>query len=154
MRLVDGEIQIIPYGNSMKSDCNMGASSTEWKAIMPDGTLVAPGTAGTLKYNTANGTVQIATAVATAASTNIDIKSLAAAAGVNVPQILIAAGLAKESSAAYAGDRLYVDATGERLPLRGSGFGYASNSGVAAVDLGNPRSGAGSYISFRSAFIE
>ena len=54
-RLVNGEIQIIPYGNSMKSDCSMGADSTEWKAIMPDGRLVEPGTAGTLKIDRTSG---------------------------------------------------------------------------------------------------
>ena len=46
LRLMDGEIQIIPYGNSMKLDCDMSAESTLWKAIKPDGTLVEPGTAG------------------------------------------------------------------------------------------------------------
>ncbi|RAZ53480.1 hypothetical protein DK853_46110, partial [Klebsiella oxytoca] len=38
-RLLDGEIQIIPYGNSMKSTCSMAAASTEWKAIKADGSL-------------------------------------------------------------------------------------------------------------------
>ena len=47
LRLVDGEIQIIPYGNCMKLDCDMSEESTLWKAIKTDGTLVEPGTAGT-----------------------------------------------------------------------------------------------------------
>ena len=42
MRLKDGEIQIIPYANSMLAETNMGAQSTEWKAIKSDGTLVDP----------------------------------------------------------------------------------------------------------------
>lgn len=37
MRLVDGEIQIIPYNNAaMGSKCDMSASSTLWKAIKAD----------------------------------------------------------------------------------------------------------------------
>ena len=42
MRLVDGEIQIIPYANSMILTTSMAAGSTEWKAIAADGSLVAP----------------------------------------------------------------------------------------------------------------
>jgi hypothetical protein len=37
------------------------------------------------------------------------------------------------------------------LPLRGSSFNNTSNSGVAAVNLNNPRSDANNNISFRSA---
>ena len=68
LRCVDGEIQIIPYGNAMKSDCNMGANSTEWKAIKPDGSLVAPGTVGTLKIDrtsASDATLRINTSVTT-----------------------------------------------------------------------------------------
>ena len=45
MRLVDGEIQIIPYNNAaLGSECDMSATSTLWKAIAADGSLVEPGT--------------------------------------------------------------------------------------------------------------
>ena len=63
-----GGIQIIPYGNAMKSDCSMGENSTEWKAIMPNGTLVEPGTAGTLKIDrtsASDATLRINTGVTT-----------------------------------------------------------------------------------------
>ena len=59
LRLMDGEIQIIPYGNSMKLDCDMSAESTLWKAIKQDGTLVEPGTAGTLKLDQASASAGI-----------------------------------------------------------------------------------------------
>lgn len=49
LRLMDGEIQIIPYGNSMKLDCDMSAESTLWKAIKPDGTLVRAGNSRHIK---------------------------------------------------------------------------------------------------------
>ena len=51
MRLVNGEIQIIPYANCMSATCDMSEGSTEWKAIKADGSLVTPGTDGTLKYD-------------------------------------------------------------------------------------------------------
>ena len=60
MRLVDGEIQIIPYNNAaMGSKCDMSASSTLWKAIKADGSLVEPGTAGTLKWDWVSGKIQL-----------------------------------------------------------------------------------------------
>ena len=45
LRLVNGEIQIIP-GNDAALDPNTG-----WQAILPSGALVSPGTSGTLKWD-------------------------------------------------------------------------------------------------------
>lgn len=160
MRLVDGEIQIIPYGNAMKLDCSMAAASTEWKAIMPDGTLVTPGTAGTLKIDrlsSADATLRINTSVTTqttdANDTNVAFNAIAAASGVTIPQILIAAGLFKDSAQTAPG-RFWARNNGERLPIRGSGFYSATNGGPVALSLDNPRSNAVNHISFRSAFVE
>lgn len=161
LRLLDGEIQIIPNGNSMKSDCSMSADSTEWKAIMPDGTLVAPGTAGTLKVDrtsATDGTLRINTSVTTrttdANDTSQIFKSVAAVSGVSIPKILIAAGLFPESSAKYRNERFYARNNGERLPIRGSGFNAASNGGPSNVGLGNPRSYVSGSVGFRSALVE
>ncbi|MEG2298798.1 MAG: hypothetical protein RSB75_04295, partial [Anaerovoracaceae bacterium] len=129
MRLVDGEIQIIPYGNAMKNDCNMGASSTEWKAIKADGSLVNPGTAGTLKFDVISGSIKINTSITSTSSPSIAFKDLQANSGITIPKVLIAAGLFPESSATYGGDRLYVNNEGERLPFRGSGYNNTSNAG-------------------------
>lgn len=156
MRIVNGEIQIIPYGNAMKSDCNMGANSTEWKAIKPDGSLVAPGTSGTLHYDVQSGKIVINTATNSTFNTNIPFGSLVAQSGVTIPQIAIAAGLIKDSADNYgtSGHQQYINTDGERLPFRGSGFSNASNGGGAALGLHNARSHVGSYVSFRSAFVE
>ena len=158
MRLMDGEIQIIPYGNAMKSTCSMAAGSTEWKAIMPDGSLVAPGTAGTLKINLASGAPQIATSITATSSgdqwPSLPFKDLAAASDVNIPQILIAAGMFKEGSATYGGDRFYARNDGERLPFRGSGFGDTSSGGASAVGLYLGRSHVYTNLGFRSAYVE
>lgn len=161
MRLMDGEIQIIPYGNSMKIDCDMSANSTLWKAIMPDGTLVEPGTAGTLKVDgtgATNFTPRINTSVnyqtTGEGSGNIDFKSLKAADGVNIPNLLIAMGLFPEESATYGGDRFYMRNHGERLPIRGSAFYITSDSGASALNLRGPRSDSNVSIGFRSAFYE
>ena len=157
MRVVNGEIQIIPYGNAMKSDCSMGADSTEWKAIMPDGTLVEPGTAGTLHYDYISGKLTINTSRSGAAgSYNIPFGTLAAQSGIAIPQIAIAAGLIKDSADTYgtSGHQQYVNTDGERLPRRGSGFSHASGGGAAALHLYSERTSSYSYVSFRSAFVE
>ena len=115
---------------------------------MPDGTLVEPGTAGTLKYN---GLKIGATAGTTAQ--NGAFKSMAAD-GVSIPKLLIAMGLFPEESATYGNDYFYVDPTGERLPFRGSAFDYTSHSGASALGLDYPRSFSHDGVGFRSAFYE
>lgn len=160
MRLADGEIQIIPYGNAMKSATSMTAGSTEWKAIMPDGTLVNPGTLGALKVDrtsTSDATLRINTSITTqttdANDTNVMYNAITAISGVTIPQILIASGLFKDSAQTAPG-RFFARNNGERLPLRGSSFPYASYGGVSALDLRYQRSNGSNVVSFRSAFVE
>lgn len=149
LRIVDGEIQIIPYGNSMKIDCDMSANSTLWKAIKPDGTLVEPGTSGTLKING----MKISTTKGTAATDGL-FKNITADTGVSIPKLLIALGLFPDSGVSYGNDHYWNNPEGERLPFRGSAFGDASNSGPSALDLGNVRSHSYGSIGFRSAYYE
>ena len=162
MRLVNGEIQIIPYGNAMKSDCSMGVSSTEWKAIKPDGTLVEPGTVGTLKIDgtsqTSSPRINTSVTVATTDEGNSYLrnqyfKSVEAVTGVTIPKILIAAGLFPEAGMTSPGG-YWARTNGERLPFRGSSFSDSSHGGVAALNLYLARSYVDSLVSFRSAFYE
>ncbi len=155
-RIVNGEIQIIPYGNCMKADCDMSADSTEWKAIKPDGTLVDPGTAGTLHYDYVSNKIVINTATNSAFNQNIAFSQLAAASGVNIPQILIANGFIKDGADIYpaTGHQQYINADGERLPLRGSRFYSASHGGVGCLDFLGARSDSSRDIGFRSAYDE
>ena len=162
LRLVDGEIQIIPYGNCMKLDCDMSATSTLWKAIMPDGTLVEPGTAGTLKIDrtsASDATLRINTSVTTQTTdsndTNVVFKDTKAVSGVSIPKLLIALGLFPDSGVTgYGNDRFWARNNGERLPFRGSAFGGASLSGPSALSLSSVRSYSHVFIGFRSAFCE
>lgn len=162
LRLVDGEIQIIPYGNCMKLDCDMSATSTLWKAIMPDGTLVEPGTAGTLKIDrtsASDATLRINTSVTTQTTdsndTNVVFKDTKAVSGVSIPKLLIALGLFPDSGVTgYGNDRFYARNNGERLPIRGSAFLNTSISGPSALSLNHVRSLSYDYIGFRSAFCE
>lgn len=162
LRLLDGEIQIIPYGNSMKIDCDMSAGSTLWKAIKPDGTLVEPGTAGTLKVDrtsVSDAALRINTSVTTRTTDSNDtsqvFKNVKAVDGVSIPKLLIALGLFPDSGATgYGNDRFWARNNGERLPFRGSSFLHLSHSGPSALRLPYVRSLSSADVGFRSAFYE
>ena len=162
LRLVNGEIQIIPYGNCMKLDCDMSAESTLWKAIKPDGTLVEPGTEGTLKIDrtgASDATLRINTSVTTQTTdsndTNVIFKNTAAASDVSIPKLLIALGLFPDSGVTgYGNDRFWARNNGERLPVRGSAFHSTSDSGPSALYLDDARSVSYGDVGFRSAFCE
>lgn len=167
IRLKEGEIQIIPYGNSMKSDCSMDATSTEWKAIMPDGTLVDPGTAGTLKIDrisSSDNTLRINTSVTSKTTNSSEARTLfkdtGAVAGVSIPKILIAAGLFPDSAQKATGN-FRARNNGEQLAKRGSSYKNSEyairecHAGMAAVEIASPRGDVGgSDASFRSAYYE
>lgn len=175
LRLVDGEIQIIPNNDAALSTTDMSASSTAWKAIMPDGTLVAPGTAGTLKYDslapmTNDGTTQdkgafiLRTALQNApdptwnwGNSNYDYNSIpfeqiTADTGVSVPDILKQLKLFPISSN-HGGDRWWIRNYGERLAYVGGDWINGSYAGVFAVSLAYPRTNADISLGFRPALI-
>lgn len=152
MRLVRGEIQIIPYANCMRATCDMGESSTEWKAIKADGTLVEPGTAGTLKLDYVSGKVVVGTST-TGKSGGATFESTQAASGVTIPQILKELALFPADTSGYEGDYFYINAAeAERFPIRGGGWSYGAGAGVFYTHLSSPRSYVRTYIGFRSAF--
>ena len=156
LRIKNGEIQIIPYNNCMKLDCNMDDDSTEWKAVKPDGSLVAPGTAGTLHYDFVSSHIVINTATNSTFNKNEAFSTIAAASGVTIPQLIKAHGLIKDSNDIYpaTGHQHYINTDGERVPIRGSNFGGASRGGVGALYLLYPRSNSDGGIGFRSAYDE
>lgn len=160
MRLVNGEIQIIPYANCMRATCDMSAASTEWKAIKADGSLVAPGTAGTLKLDFVSSKVTLSTSVTNhvgneneGTGSGATFESTVAASGVTAPQIIKELALFPADSSGYEGDYFYVNNTAaERFPLRGGGWGYGAAAGVFSTALGHSRADVNSGIGFRSAF--
>ena len=158
MRLVDGEIQIIPYSNSLLAETNMSPTSTEWKAIKADGSLVEPGTAGTLKWDWVSGKVQLtsgAVSYVTDQGNGASYSAMTLAAGLTAPELAKALLLyPDEPGGDYGGDYHWLNTTGERLPLCGGGWGDTSYAGVFYVGLTGPRSHSNSAVGFRSAFAE
>ena len=157
MRLMNGEIQIIPYANCMAADASMGASSTLWKAIAADGTLVEPGTAGTLKYNYVSGHIQLTSGDITPEDTwrGDTYQNMTLDSALTVPEIAKALLIyPDEPGGDYGGDGHYMNNSGERLPFCGGDWVDASNAGVFSVGLLNPRSNSYTGIGFRSAYCE
>ena len=157
MRLMNGEIQIIPYANCMAADASMGASSTLWKAIAADGTLVEPGTAGTLKYNYVSGHIQLTSGDITPEDTwrGDTYQNMTLDSALTVPEIAKALLIyPDEPGGDYGGDGHYMNNSGERLPICGGSWNSTSNAGVCYVDLDYPRSGSNAYFGFRSAYCE
>ena len=156
-RIVNGEIQIIPNCNCMLQDVSLGSSSTSWKAIAADGTLVEPGTSGTLKFTWANSAITLTSGNATVEDIGryTEFKSLALASGLTVPEIIKELALyPAETGGDYGGDGRWLDTSGERVALGGGDWYDGSTAGVFYVGLYAPRSGSNDNRGFRSAFCK
>ena len=159
MRLVDGEIQIIPYNNAaLGAECPMGASSTLWKAIKADGSLVAPGTSGTLKWDWVSNQIQLTSGTITSTADEghgAEYKNMTLASGLTAPELAkILLLYPDEPGGNYGGDYHWFDPAGERLPICGGGWNNGANAGVFSLVLSGPRSDAHWALGFRSAFVD
>jgi hypothetical protein len=165
MRVNAAEIQILQNNNAADNTKSQAVGSPEWKAILQDGTLVAAGTPNTLKYDgtvaNGTGTTNVDTAIdyqsdgtgytsakfqdSTYNDTNITVTPGLA--------LLKALGLYPVAATGLGDDYLYVNNSGERLPLRGGGWGSGLNTGVFALNLSSLRSHVDSGIGFRVACV-
>ena len=143
LRLVDGEIQIIPNNDAADWNNPLTPTSTLWRAIKPDGTLVAPGTAGTLKYGTSWSNTKFSSIVPPPAATG---------AGITLLESLGLIPHTGAASADYGDDAVWANITSERLPIRGGYWLNAASAGVFALALNDARSHVLTYIGFRAAF--
>lgn len=156
LRLVDGEIQVVADNDAALSATDFGASSASWRAIDgATGNLVAPGSAGTVKYAAANsGTGDFVLYRATGSS----FEGVANSTGANPVSAaalakLKALGLFPIASSALGADAVYLNATGERLPFRGGYWGRADSAGVFALALSDARTNSGPNVGARPAFV-
>lgn len=146
LRLNNGEIQMLPNNDGADNSKDQSRTSSLWKAIKAsDGTLVAPGTAGTLKYDatTANGTGgNMLSDTVTSRSGNVDeddningtsqtIESMGLKAGLTVPPIAKALCL-YPPGAGLGGDTLWMRNHGERMMMGGGRYSDGSLAGVFA----------------------
>ncbi len=157
MRIFNGEIQVIADNNASKLAIDLGAASTEWKAIDGEtGNLVTPDgsgtTAGTIKY--ADGGT---------ADYTINGGSFGAIRNLSTTKPVTAAALARlkalclyphtENTASYNSDYFAKNMDGERLPIRGGHWSNAASAGVFALNLNSVRSSPNTNIGARPAFV-
>lgn len=158
MRLKDGEIQIIPYANCMLAETSMSATSTEWKAIKADGSLVEPGAAGTLKWDWVSGKIQLTdgdVTYTTDQGNGGQYKDMTLKSGLIAPELAKVLLLyPDEPGGDYGADYHWVNTRGERVSFCGGGWTTAGGAGVFNVTLSNSRSYSGSTVGFRSAFVD
>jgi len=154
-RVVGGEIQIIPDADCMLSTSDMSAGSTHWKAILQDGTLVAPGEANTLKLDYVSSKWQLATTITDQAdsSRSCAFKDMQNG-GLTVPQILKELAVFPADGSGYNAESFYLNngAGLECFPYRGGYWYNTSGAGVFCAYLYLPRSNTDTIIGFRSAF--
>lgn len=160
MRVNAGEIQILENNNAADNTKSQATDSTEWKAILQDGSLVTPGTADTLKYDFVNVPANEGAArinISTQANPSEyysynTFETLAVAAGVTIPNLLKLLGLAPVD-ASHGADGMWTRNTGERLPFRGGRWDSTSAAGVCALRLLDLRSYSVYSIGFPLAFV-
>lgn len=165
-RLVDGEIQIIPNNNAAIHNTDLSANSAAWRAILQDGSLVAPGTAGTLKFDytaappstgsTAN--FCLTTTVSHKQTTDDpygakDFGTLTAATGVTVPDLLKALAFFPNTDKTGRG-YFYMRNKGERLLLRGGHYGHGGYAGGAYGNFNSLRSNSHASVGLFSAYTD
>lgn len=161
MRLLNGEIQIIENNNAAKLAINLGAASTEWKAIDgATGNLVAPGgtgtTVGTVKF--ANSGTNDYTLVVAQWGAFGSIKNPSPTKPVSTVALnkLKALGLFPliDSSAAFGGDTIGFNFAIEAIPVRGGGWSNAARAGVFSLYLDITRSSTTPSVGARPAFVK
>lgn len=155
-----GEIQVLANNDAALSDCDHSDATGPWKAILQDGSLVAPGTDGTLKYD-ALSAITISTSVTTRTTVQKGhtFGTVAVADGVTIPKTAQLLGIAPIGTAAQHGnDYIYIrnDADGtysETLARRGGFWNGSTRSGVFSLDLYINRSSSNNNYGSRLAFL-
>jgi hypothetical protein len=172
LRLVDGEIQVLENNNA--ATASAFDDSAPWKAIrLSDGSLVAPGTAGTAKYDSLvaysdNGAVNDLGALqiddlvdfsngpAGDNSSSYDynsmlFNSLAADTGITIPAVMKALLLAPGSISVSG--RIWMRNHGKRYPERSASWSYGPNAGLATINFNLSESQTGGDIGARQAKV-
>lgn len=169
IRLVYGELQVIPYNNAAHPLCDMSVSSVEWKALNAQATsyadlFITPDGSGTT-----SGSVKLSWATNHWQWQSVAIENAgqhdAAFAATTFSGLsdfcrrylqALALGPDDEAVAADYNDDHFWANTGEaeRCALRGGGWIDGAPYGVFSLDFDNPRSGSSSAVGGRPAFYE
>ncbi|MCM1167657.1 MAG: formylglycine-generating enzyme family protein [Ruminococcus sp.] len=157
LRLMNGKIQVLPNNDAALDTADLGAASTQWKEILAaNGSLVEPGTAGTLGFDWIGSKITITNKAITdtsnaSRSTNFELLGMDGITAT--PQIIRSLCLYKNDESGYNNDNVWANMSGERLPLRGGAFYNGASAGVFALHLNDARSFSNGNVGFRAAFV-
>lgn len=171
IRLVKGELQVIPYNDAAAPDVDTSPTSNRWKAINAQATgysdlFVAPNgqgtTAGTVKLEWVTNHWQWQSGAITSGLTTYKSAAFALTtySGLSVfcKMYLQAMALGPEDGAAaddYNGDVFWANNfEAERRAFRGGSWSDGAGSGVFALDFYDPRSDSNFNVGGRPAFYE
>ena len=177
IRTVDGEIQIIP-DNDSAIHADEGPDSPRWRAVLEDGSLVPPGTPGTLRYDGASpgtdspedilvpGGYRLNTGLVnrnyTGGEADVShrafgmafFRDLKAAEGVAVPPLLQRLGAMPVPGGHSDDSVFFLRNYGERIAARGGSWFDGKYGGIWELYLRETRAFIYPDIGFRSAFVE
>lgn len=153
MRIVDGEIQILPDNDAAASSADLSETSTAWRAIDGDtGDFVDPGHANAVKYGTTGTdgyTLVRASGQSFEGMTNPGTPAVSSAALTTLQRYL----LYPMGSDQHGGDGFWLNTEGERVPIRGgSWLSIGAGAGVSALSVATSRGGTGTSLGGRPAF--
>ena len=170
IRLVKGELQVIPWNNAADPDVDLSADSAQWKAVKASATswedlFITPNgqgtTTGSVKLDYVSSHWQWGTTITSSSDTNRSaLFYLTTASGIGDIAKLYLQAMAllpedNQEGDTYGGDNFYANnAAEERCAFRGGYWSDGSSAGVFSLGFSNPRSGSSSSIGGRPAFVE
>jgi len=151
-KIVNGEIQISNANNMADAIVDQSEASTQYMAILEDGTLVAPGTANTLKFSV-NGNITKEAPGATSASKAFDSIGCESDVSAISPGVAMLKKYGLYPYTSGMGGTFWYNTAGGFIPLRGAGWYYTTSAAVPALICNYTRSNANWHIGFRAAFV-
>lgn len=167
LRLVKGEVQVIPYNNASDNTVSTAANSTQWRAINAAATsysnlyLTPNGsgtTSGSVKLNWVDSHWEWTTAVATTHSGSAQFSATTCASGISAfcRMYLEAMALCPENGDSDYGSDLFYAATeaDETVAIRGGNWSSAADAGVFNLSLYGVRGSSTNSIGARPAYVK
>ena len=151
-QIVNGEIQIINQNDAANSSLDQTDASVYWKAILEDGTLVAPGTVNTLKFSV-NGNITKAAPAAISSSKAFDAIGCEADVLTTSTGITLLKKIGLYPYTTSMGGWFWFNTSGAFVPLRGAGWNGSAYAAVPALNCSSTRAYASWNIGFRAAFV-
>ena len=160
VRLVRGELQLIPDSDAILPETSMSEDSEQWRGILADGGFARPGSEGSLKLDYAGRSWKISEKISSSEDDTReclfrDMSYDPEELKEGVPQFIKELTLfpASRSLSPYHSDYLYANnAQDERILLRGGNWTSGTHAGVFYSAIDATRTRTLPRLGFRSAY--